>query len=263
MLDFIHFSVTDLIDILLVGLLIFQISKLIRGKPAMSIFLGVIFLYVIWLLTKALEMELLSSILGQVIGVGVLALIIVFQPEIRRFLLHLGNSYTQKVMKHSFFRSLMGTQTKWFTANVVDEIAQACNRMAQTRTGALIAIQHAADLAFVIETGDVLGAHINRRLIENIFFKNAPLHDGGMVIVNNRIQAARCTFPISENPDIPAHYGMRHRAAIGLSEQTDALVLVVSEETGEVTAMHDGSWETLPSNTALKLAIASHFNIGV
>ena len=141
----------------------------------------------------------------------------------------------------------------------LDEITEACRKMSETKTGALIVIAHSSSMDFVIETGDTIDARINRRLIENLFFKNSPLHDGAMVIADDRIVAARCTLPISENPNIPAHYGMRHRAATGLSEETDACVIVVSEETGNISFVQDGHIKTMGSISELRIAIESSY----
>ena len=139
----------------------------------------------------------------------------------------------------------------------LDELTQACRKMAETKTGALILLARRSSLESIAETGDMLDAMVSRRLIENIFFKNAPLHDGAMLIVSERVRAARCTLPISDNPNIPAHYGMRHRAAIGVSEQTDVLVVVVSEETGNISVIQSGKIQTINSLTELRLSIES------
>lgn len=258
MIDFIKIGISDVIDILLVAFLIYQVYKIIKGTPAVNIFLGIIAFYTLWLIVKALDMDLLASILGQVIGVGVLALMILFQPEIRRFLLKMGNQYMQSIKKYAFFRVLMGTKPLSISKQTLDELTQACSRMSDKKTGALIAMKRASELTFIIETGDRIDANINRRLIENIFFKNSPLHDGGMIIANNRIVAARCTFPISEKQLDPG-YGMRHRAAVGLSEETDAFVIVVSEETGGISVMVDGDIKGINSVTELRLTIEGAF----
>ena len=257
MIDFIHFGVIDLIDILLVALLIYQAFKLIRGTAAMYIFLGIILFYFIYLLTKALHMNLLSLLLGQVMSLGVLALLIVFQQEIRRFLLHLGSRYTRSARISKWTQAIFGNNSPGMSLTCLDEVTQACRKMAETNTGALIVLARQSSLQSAAETGDAIDAVVSRRIIENIFFKNAPLHDGALLIAEERVMAARCTLPISDNPNIPAHYGMRHRAAVGISEQTDALVLVVSEETGQISVVSNGKIQKMNSITELRLAIES------
>ena len=227
MFDFIDISFIDVLDVLMVGLLIYWLIRVVRGTSAVNIFLGVLLLYVIWIASRALGMKLLSFILGQVLGVGVVALLVIFQPEIRRFLLRISSSTT--VAQKGFFNKLFRhTKTGGMQSHELEELTAACRKMAETRTGALIVLRHGSALADIIDTGDEIDARINRRLIENIFFKNSPLHDGAMIASEDRILAARCTLPITQRQDIPAHYGMRHRAAIGLSEDTDADVIVVN-----------------------------------
>ncbi len=255
MFDFIHIKVIDIIDIILVALLIFQLFRLIRGTSAINIFLGVIILYITWVIVKALNMNLLSSILGQILGVGVIALIVLFQPEIRRFLLHLGSRYVSTAKAGRLFKALFSGKEKEIPLEEMDEITQACRRMSETRTGALIVFSHLSSLEFVIETGDRIDARINRRLIENIFYKNTPLHDGAMILSSNRIVAARCTIPITDNPNVPPQYGMRHRAAASITETTDATAIVVSEETGNISFVSNGEIKTMSSISELRLAI--------
>ena len=254
---FAHFRVIDYIDVLLVGLLIYQMFKLIRGTAAMSIFLGIVLIYFIYQLTIRLEMTLLSTLLGSIMGVGVLALFIVFQQEIRRFLLHLGSRYTLSSGKIKWMARLFGKKSKGMSLQCLDELIQACRKMAETKTGALMLITRRSSLESIAETEDLIDAVVSRRLIENIFFKNAPLHDGDMLIVSERVKAARCTLPISDSPNIPAHLGMRHRAAVGISEQTDALVVVVSEETGDISVVQAGAIQKINSLTELRLALES------
>ncbi len=257
MFEFIDIKIIDVIDILLVGILIYQAYKLIRGTAAISIFLGILLLYVVWIIVNALNMQLLSSIMGQVIGVGVIAIIVLFQQEIRRFLLHLGSKFNGR--GNTILTRIFGSKDTSIKLVELDELTQACRRMSETKTGALIVLAHTSSLEFVIETGDIIDAKINRRLIENLFFKNSPLHDGAVVIVNNRIIAARCTLPITENPNIPANYGMRHRAATGMTENSDASVIVVSEETGNISFVRDGVIKTMSSITELRLAIEGSY----
>ena len=255
MFDFVHISAIDIVDIILVGLLVYQIYRLIKGTAALNIFLGIIILYITWFIVKALNMSLLSAILGQVLSVGVIALIILFQQEIRRFLIHLGTRYVNGGNRRGLTGAIFGHKSTSVPLEVLEEITQACRHMSETKTGALIVMSHTSSLEFIIETGDLIDANINRRLIENIFFKNAPLHDGAMVIVNNRIIAARCTLPMSESQNIPAHLGMRPRAAAGLTEETDASAIVVSEQTGNISFVKNGEIKVMGSLTELRLAI--------
>ncbi len=255
MFDYIDFKLIDIIDIILVGLLVYYIYKLIRGTAAISIFSGIILIYVAWIVVNALNMSLLSAIIGQVLGVGVIALIVLFQQEIRRFLLMLGNNYLSSRGSRRFANFIFGKQQEAIPLKTLDELTHACRKMSETKTGALIVLARTSSLNAIIETGDTIDAIINRRLIENLFFKNSPLHDGALVIAKNRIVAARCTLPISENPNIPPQYGMRHRAATGITEQTDAAAIVVSEETGNISFVKDGEIKRMNSITELRLAI--------
>lgn len=184
-------------------------------------------------------MELLSSILGQIIGVGVIALIIVFQQEIRRFLLLLGTRYFSK-NRFSIEKMLMMKGDKYDTPVNIEAIVRACRNMAETKIGALIVVTQKSNLQLYAETGDIINAETSSRLIENIFFKNSPLHDGAMIIKNNLIYAVRCILPLTEKTNLSATYGLRHRAALGISEITDALVIVVSEETGKISFIFEG-----------------------
>ncbi len=235
---FIHIRFLDLLDILLVAVLFYQLYRLIRGTIAINIFVGIFGVYLFWLLVKALNMELLSSILGQFIGVGVLALIIVFQQEIRKFLLILGGRFRTK--QWGIFNKYFLKETKKWPDEVIAEVVSSCSSMAESRTGALIVFARKSELDAVIETGDILNAEISSRLIGSIFFKNSPLHDGAVILMENKIRAARCILPTTENIYLPAKYGMRHRAAVGMTEKTDALAIVVSEETGEISLSVEG-----------------------
>lgn len=236
---FITFRVLDIVDIILVAFLLYQIYMLIRGTVAINIFVGIFVLYIFWLIVKALNMELLGNILGQIIGVGVIALIIVFQQEIRRFLLFIGTRYLSR--NRFSIENLFFARQKDQTPPVnIDAIVKACRNMSETKTGALIVIARKSELQLYAETGDLIEAETSSRLIENIFFKNSPLHDGAMIVINDKIHAARCVLPITENINLPAHYGMRHKAALGISENTDAVVVVVSEETGKISLVVDG-----------------------
>jgi uncharacterized protein (TIGR00159 family) len=257
MFGFTFLDLVDIIDILLVGFIIYQAFRIIRGTAAMSIFLGILVFYIAYLLTKEFHMGLMQSLLESIISVGVVALIIVFQQEIRLFLMNMGSRYTLTARKIPWLSFLFGKKSKGMSLHCLDELTQACRKMSETKTGALIVLTRSSSLESVAVTGDGIDGVVSRRLIENIFFKNAPLHDGAMIIASERVKTARCTLPISENQDIPAHYGMRHRAAVGITERTDALVIVVSEETGDISVIQGGKIQKINSLTELRLAVES------
>jgi len=236
-MDFVSLSIIDIIDILMTAFLVYQVYKLIRGTAAMNIFVGIILVYFVWLICRTLKMELMSLIIGQVIGVGVIALIVVFQPEIRRFLLMLG---FRSQNRFSLSRLFMGQRGNQETTQVVDEVIKAVRKMADSKIGALIVFARKSPLDDYTKTGDIIDANVISRLLESIFFKNNPLHDGALIIRGNRIVAARCVLPTTDNINLPAHYGMRHRAAIGMTEETDAVVVVISEETGSISYCESG-----------------------
>ena len=258
MLDFIDISLIDVLDVALVGLLFFEVFRLFRGTSAMGIFLGIFSIYVIWIVVKALGMKLLSFLLGQILGVGVIALIIIFQQEIRSFLFGIGKrlgnggGIFQKIFRKSGSQSI--------SDKALDEITEACGHMSEGKTGALIVMAHNDPMERYIATGDEIDAALNSRVIENIFFKNTPLHDGAGIMTPSRIVAARCTLPMSSRSDIPPRFGMRHKAAIGMSEVTDATVIVVSEETGEISFVKNGEMKHMENKAALRAAIADSFN---
>ena len=258
MFDFIDITFIDVLDILMVGLLIYWLIRVVRGTSAVNIFLGILLLYVIWIASRALGMKLLSFILGQVLGVGVVALLVIFQPEIRRFLLRISSS-TTAAQKGVFKKLFRHARSAGMATRELEELTAACRKMSETKTGALIVLRHGSALGDIIDTGDEIDARINRRLIENIFFKNTPLHDGAMILSEDRILAARCTLPITQRQDIPAHYGMRHRAALGIAEVSDASVIVVSEETGNISFVHENQIRTMGSITELRLAIEKSY----
>jgi uncharacterized protein (TIGR00159 family) len=229
----------DIIDIFLVAIILFQLYRLIRGTAAFSIFLAIFFIYLFWLIVKALNMEMVASLIGQVIGVGVIALIIVFQQEVRRFLLMIGNRYIAR-NHFSFEKFFYHDSEKNRSRRGAEEIVRAAEVMAQRKTGALIVIGRTSRLDFYSDGGEILQAVISADLLGTIFFKNSPLHDGAVLIQDGIIMAARCPLPITEQHTLPNYFGMRHRAAVGISEQTDALVLVISEETGHISVASDG-----------------------
>jgi diadenylate cyclase len=234
-----HITILDIIDIVLVATVLFQLYRLIRGTAALSIFLGIFIIYLFWLVVKALNMEMITALLGQVIGVGVIALIIVFQQEVRRFLLVIGNKYITK-SRFSFSRFFSLVSNEPGSPREAEEIVKACDRLSSGKTGALIVIGRKSSLAMFSEGGEILKARISAELLETIFFKNTPLHDGAVLIEGGLILAARCPLPITDQVALPPRYGMRHRAAIGMSEHSDALILVISEESGFISVVDTG-----------------------
>lgn len=240
MLDFIDFSFLDALDILLVALLLFYIYKLLKGTVAINIFIGIALIFLIWKITQALKMEMLSGILGYLLSGGVIALIIVFQQEIRKFLLMIGTTNISN--KKNFFKQLKFLKTEINSEIDTDKIVLACENMSKSKTGALIVIERTNSLDFLINTGDSMNAIVSEVLLESIFFKNSPLHDGATIIRDNYIVATRVVLPISDSTKIPARFGLRHRAAIGVTEKTDSICLLVSEETGEISFIKDGEF---------------------
>lgn len=209
-----------------------------KGTIASKVFLGFLFLYLTYLMVNAAEMELLSEILGQFMGVGVLALIILFSPEIRKFLLIIGKSTT--FSRENFLKNLPWRKNSNIDQFDINPVIDAAKTMGATYTGALIVFSRESLLKFYVESGDKIDSLISKRLLLSIFFKNSPLHDGAVIIHDGRIAAARCILPVSDLENLPAQFGLRHRAAIGMSETTDTLVLVVSEETGQLSIVRAG-----------------------
>ena len=238
-IGFLEVSWVDIIDISLVSILLYQVYKLIRGSIAVNIFLGILALYLIYLIVRAAEMELLATILGQFMGVGVLAMIILFQPEIRKFLLVIGRGTE---FRENFFKTVSNWRNTYQDDFDVQQIIEAAKTLKASKTGALIVFSRDVELRFYIETGDALNAEVTRRLLLAIFNKHSPLHDGAVIIHKGRIKAARCILPVSENDHLPAHFGLRHRAAVGMSENTDTLVMAISEETGRLILARNGSY---------------------
>lgn len=233
-------TVFDVIDIVLVALILFQLYRIIKGTAAFSIFIAVFLIYLFWLIVRALNMQLVSSLLGQVIEVGVIALIIVFQQEVRHFLLVIGNRYI-KNGRFSLIRLFRPDSDEPGGIRISEEIAKAAESMASKKIGALIVIGRQSRLDLFKERGETLKSRISADLLETIFFKNTPLHDGAVLIEDGLILAARCPLPVTDQFTLPAYFGMRHRAAIGMSEHTDALVVVVSEETGRISVVDGGN----------------------
>jgi len=241
---------------MLVALILYQLYRLIRGTAAFSIFFGIFLIYLTWLAVGAMKMELITALLGQVMGVGVIALIIVFQQEVRRFLLVLGNRYikTSRLSLRNIFSSKKEDAGILRTA---EEIVKACESMSAQKLGALIVIGRKRSLDLFSEGGEILNARVSADLLETIFFKNTPLHDGAMLIEGDTILAARCQMPTTDQTSIPAGFGMRHRAAIGISEHSAAIAVTVSEENGHITAAIAGKYRYNISPDELKKILIS------
>lgn len=244
--NFLDLRILDIIDILLVAILLYYIYKLVKGSAAINIFIGIVIVYLAWKLTQVLQMEMLSSILGQFIGAGMFALIVVFQQEIRKFLLMVGSTNfgnKRKLIKHLRF---LRDDEKELTTDITS-IIRACESMGKTSTGALIVIKRSTSLDFIKNSGDIMDIELNQPILESIFYKNSTLHDGALIIEDNKITATRVILPVSNDRSIPLRFGLRHRAAVGITEKTDALALVVSEETGQTSYIKNGSFEMFDS----------------
>ena len=236
---FLEFGMKDLVDILLVAYLLYQSYRLMKDSGTINIFIGILVFIGIWLIvSQVLEMRLLGSILDKLASVGVLAIFILFQDEIRKFLVNLGS---QKKLGN-FFRFLTKNKKEKNEKADIMPIVMACMSMSKGKVGALIVIEKNMALNEIIRTGETINADVNQRLIENIFFKNSPLHDGAMVIRHKQIIAAGCILPVSHDLNIPKELGLRHRAAMGVCQETDALAIIVSEETGGISAAYKGQF---------------------
>lgn len=212
---------------------------MVKGTSAVNIFAGLAFIYFAWIIIKAFDLKLLSSILGKFVNVGVIAVMVVFQPEIRKFLLYLGSNEFLKNRNWKKLFSLNYSEkdisSEQINGETIKAITSACFNMSETKTGALIIISKKSDLKFYINSGELVDSALTSHMLENIFYKNSPLHDGAVIINNNRIIAARCVLPVTEKSSFPSNYGMRHRAAVGITEITDAIAITVSEQTGSVS----------------------------
>ena len=239
---FFDFGIKDVIDIFLVALMLFYIYRLMRASRALNAFVGIIVFVLLWLfVSQVVEMRLLGAILDKLVSVGVIGLIVIFAPEIRQFLFKLGATPGVK----TFMRFITNTKSKAdLDRATIMPLVMACMGMAKGKVGALIILERYVPLDDIVRTGDTVDANINQRLIENIFFKNSPLHDGAMVVSGKRIEAAGCILPVSHDNDIPKKFGLRHRAAVGISEASDAVAIVVSEETGRISVAIGGKMQT-------------------
>lgn len=233
----IKFGIKDLIDVLLVAFFLYQVYRLMKNSGSLALFSGIVSFLGVWIIvSQILEMRLMGAILDKFISVGFLVLVILFQDEIRRFLLAVGSHKGWKFLSNLFSKKNEDEGRTKYIAPVV----LACMNMARKKTGALIVIQQEVDLSVYIHTGEIFNADVNARLIENIFFKNSPLHDGAMIIADNQIKAAGCILPVAQNATLPKEMGLRHRSAFGMSLETDALIIIVSEERGKISVAHNG-----------------------
>jgi len=252
------FRFLDILDLLLVGILIYQFYRLMRGTSTINIFVGIVSIYLLWKLVKLLKMELLSELLGAFISVGVIALIVVFQPEIRKFLLMLGTpDFLRKNSRRFLFWKFN------FSSGLhldIDPLLYTCQRLSTNHTGALLIIGRHNELGQFAESGTELNARISSELLQSIFFPNAPLHDGAVIIAHNKIKAAGCILPVSANKNLPSHLGLRHRAAAGVTEVSDAVGIVISEETGKISIVEQGNIREDISSDQLKNLLNEAFS---
>jgi diadenylate cyclase len=255
--DIWNFRIIDFIDIVLVAFLLYYVYKLIKGTVALNIFIGILIISLVWVLTDYLQMDLLHKIFDGFMKVGIIALIVVFQPEIRKFLLMIGSTNLRGrlyIRRFSFMKNEKKINTN--TSTILD----ACKNMSYTKTGALIIIEKNNNLDFLINTGDTTNIEISVSLMESIFFKNSPLHDGAIIIENNTIKAVRVTLPLTNRTNLPKRYGLRHKAAVGITEKTDALAIVVSEETGLISYIRNGEFIIYNDLEDLKKTISDDLN---
>ena len=238
---FLSFGIIDAIDIFLVAVMLYQLYKMVKGTAAVNIFIGLASIYIFWIIVRAFEFDMLGSILGKFINVGVIAIMVVFQQEIRKFLLYIGSN---DFLKNNNWRNVFSFAKRVGSSNAftldVDAVINACFNMSESKTGALIVIARKSDLKFYVNTGETVDSALTDKMLENIFYKNSPMHDGAVIIKDNRIVAARCVLPVTEKENFPSNFGMRHRAAVGITETTDALAITVSEQTGGVSLTEKG-----------------------
>lgn len=255
-IGFLNFRIWDVVDILVVGYLIYQVYRLLRGSVAFNIFVGVVLLYIIWWLVKALKMELLSLILGQFVSVGVVVIAIVFQPELRRFLLLLGN---QTLKGRLNFLSLSDRKIQIDVSQDIQELKATLLELSENETGGLLVLAKNLNLQPLIETGVALNAEIKKPLLMSIFNRESPLHDGAVIIDNQRIRAASCILPLSENKNLPPEAGLRHRAAVGVSEMANVAAFIVSEENGYISMAWQGRLFFNLKEEELEALLSEHY----
>lgn len=254
------FGLRDALDIAIAALLLFYLYRIMKESGTINIFFGVLAFIVVWVFaSQILEMKLIGTILDKFMSIGLLVLVILFQDQIKRFLVELGDHkrwrFLKKLFHHSHSRSADETMRKY-----VLPIVYACMNMSKTKTGALIVIQQAINLDNYAKSGDIIDARINSRLIENIFFKNSPLHDGAMIIAGDKIVAAGCILPVSHDRNVPRALGLRHRSALGISQATDAFAIVVSEETGGISVAFHGVLTTRLSSADLEQRLSKVYH---
>ncbi len=247
-----YFNIKDIIDILLFATLLFYIYKLMKESGTINIFYGVMSFIVVWVLASEIfSMKLIGTILDKFMSIGLLILVILFQDQIKRFLVELGSHKRWHFLRNIFIHHKEEINQQNMRVAVLP-IVYACMSMSKSKTGALIVIQQQLPLDAYVKTGDEINASINARLIENIFFKNSPLHDGAMIISNGKIQAAGCILPVSHDQNVPRALGLRHRSALGIAQATDAMAIIVSEETGNISVAHRGELYTKVTSTDLE-----------
>jgi uncharacterized protein (TIGR00159 family) len=258
-IGFLPVRVWDVLDIIIVGYLMYQIYKLLRGNIAFNIFVGVLTLYVVWWLVNQLEMDLLSAVLDQFVSVGVIIIIIIFQPEVRRFLLFLGNTTLRQrsnFLGRILDRNLESTEEK---VRQLRALRSAIVRMSKRKTGALIVLAGNLDLEGLVSSGVAMDADITEPLLESIFNKHSPLHDGAVIVSNGRLQSASCVLPVSENPNLPSSAGLRHRAAVGITERANVAAFIVSEETGHISIAVEGELRRKLDEQELKSLLSEYY----
>ena len=255
------FGIKDIIDIVLVAILLYYCYRLMKESRSLNVCIGIMVFIVTWLfVSQILEMRLLGSIMDKLVSVGVIVIIIIFQDEIRKFLYNLGAHRRVRSLVKVFKNGDKNTERSTDKETIIP-IVMACMNMARRKVGALIVIERNTPLDDIVATGDVIDAAINQRLIENIFFKNSPLHDGAMVIARKRIKAAGCILPVSHNVDIPKELGLRHRAAMGISQESDAIAVVCSEETGRISVAVKGNFQLRLSAEELESILTKEMSI--
>ena len=259
---FIDFGIKDAIDILLVGIILYYVYRLMRESRSINVFVGITIFAVVWLfVSQILEMKLLGTILDKLVSVGVIALIVIFQEDIRKFLFNIGARRSIRALVNFFMPHHAKSKDKEQLKRDIMPIVMACMQMSKGRVGALIVLERTMQLNDIVRTGEVVNADINQRLIENIFFKNSPLHDGAMVVSQHRIKAAGCILPVSHSLDIPKELGLRHRAALGMSQESDALVVIVSEETGGISVATGGAFRLRLSAEELESVLTEELRL--
>jgi uncharacterized protein (TIGR00159 family) len=255
---FFSFGLKDFIDILLVAMMLYYIYRLMRESRSINVFVGILIFVVVWLfVSQVLEMRLLGTILDKLVSVGVIALIVIFQEDIRKFLYNLGAHQRMKGIIKFLMPKRTSDRNKTELKRTIIPLVMASMSMSKGKVGALIVVERGVPLDDIAATGEAIDATINQRLIENIFFKNSPLHDGAMVISHHRIRAAGCILPVSHNLDIPKELGLRHRAALGISQESDALAIIVSEETGSISIAQEGQFRLRLSAEELESVLTS------